>query len=122
SLSHSLNRDLWRAGGKSSWGRGFRAYGRSAAMSFQEFPDDPGSPPSPEERAADLRPMTPYRCYLMDANGDFLDVANVECDTDDQAVRAALKAKKREKDCHGFQVWRGVRLVYQQGKANLVRN
>ncbi len=69
-----------------------------------------------------LRSMRRYRCYLMDVDGNFLDAVDLERQTDEQAIREALKIKQREKSCKGFQVWEGLRMVYQQGKANLIEN
>ena len=88
----------------------------------QDLPAATDDAPARDSRRPTSGLMIPYRCYLMDANGDFIDVVNVECDADDRAIREALKAKPREKRCHGFQVWRGLRMVYQQGKANLIEN
>jgi hypothetical protein len=58
----------------------------------------------------------------MDVDGNFLDAVDLERQTDEQAIREALKIKQREKSCKGFQVWEGLRMVYQQGKANLIEN
>jgi len=93
-----------------------------AMSTYQNLPGTPDKAPARDRSPSASGPVTRYRCYLMDGNGDFLDVVTVDCEADNQAIREALKARQREKRCKGFQVWRGLRMVYQQGKANLIVN
>lgn len=53
-----------------------------------------------------------FRCYFLDPAGHFIDVRDIEVESDANAIAAARLLAAERTDIHGFAVWQQKRQIH----------
>ena len=55
--------------------------------------------------------MADYRVYFLNAHGSILKCERLDCGADETAVRQVMMLLKKDRNCHGFELWQSNRCV-----------